>query len=143
VGLLVTYVSGIWLEWSALALSGLAMVVPNLLFIWAIPESPAHLAARGNFPATETALRRLGRTEDPATYFKQIQAEAELARQHAATAAAGAAPASGVSMVASFMKTYTNPAVWRPTAVCFAIMFFFQVGWMFEISLNIEKICEY
>ena len=111
-----TYVSGIWLEWAPLALSGLALVVPNLLFIWAIPESPAYLAARGRYTATETALRRLGRAEDPATYFKQIQSEVDPPLR----------PNNNTSAVSSFVTTYTDPTVWRPTAVCFAIMFFFQ-----------------
>jgi SP family facilitated glucose transporter-like MFS transporter 8 len=119
VGLLATYVSGIYLEWAPLALSGLALVVPNLLFIWAIPESPAYLAARGRYAATETALRTLGRDEDPAVYFKQIQTEAEPPR----SVPGGVYSVKGAL---AFLKTYTDPAVWRPALVCFAIMFFFQ-----------------
>jgi len=127
IGLFTTYLAGIWLEWSGLALSGVALIVPNVVFIWAIPESPVHLASKGKFCETEDALMRLGRHEDPTLFYKQIQGETfgssspDIYSDTTSTVSTSTSLSSSVSW-----RFYTHPAVWRPAMVCFAIMFFFQ-----------------
>jgi len=135
VGLLATYLAGIWLDWKNLALSGVALIIPNVVFIWAIPESPVYLASKGYFSAAEDALARLDRDEVSTSFFKQVQGETQHYSSPDLFATSSSSSASSVSSSSlsatsqSFTlarRFYTHPAVWRPTLVCFAIMFFFQ-----------------
>jgi len=122
IGLLVTYVAGIWLDWKNLALSGIALVVPNIVFIWAIPESPVYLASKGFFSAAEDSLARLGREEVSTSFFKKVQGETQ---HFSSPDVFSPSPRVNRSNSVAY-RFYTHPAVWRPTIVCFAIMFFFQ-----------------
>jgi MFS family permease len=76
VGLLVTYVGGMWLDWSRLAVALLGLLVPSVLLFWAIPESPCYLAANGRQAAMEAALERLGRGDEKTDpKFQQLLSE--------------------------------------------------------------------
>jgi hypothetical protein len=116
VGLLVTYVGGMWLDWSRLAVALLGLLVPSVLLFWAIPESPCYLAANGRKAAMETALERLGRGDEK-TDPKFLQL---LLSSSAATTAKTADSLWSFSR----LNIYKQRSIWQPVLTSLAIMFF-------------------
>jgi len=110
VGLLVTYLSGCWMDWRTLALSGVAIVILFVVFVWIIPESPVYLASKGRFEEAEGTLAQLGRKDDSSKFFKEIQTDLNV---------------FDMTLTDSW-KQYLDPRVVRPFLSCLALMFFFQ-----------------
>lgn len=64
-GVLLTFVIGTYVNWWQLALAHLGMVIPFLLAMWVIPESPRWLIMKGNEWQAEVSLKWLrGRGEE-------------------------------------------------------------------------------
>ena len=64
-GVLLTFVIGTFVNWWQLALAHLGMVIPFLLAMWVIPESPRWLIMKGNEWQAEVSLKWLrGRGEE-------------------------------------------------------------------------------
>jgi len=110
IGLLATYLSGCWMDWRTLALSGVAIVILFVVFIWIIPESPVYLASKGRFEEAELTLSQLGRTDESLKFFKEIQTDMNVFDL----------------TLADSWKQYLDPRVVRPLLSCLALMFFFQ-----------------
>jgi hypothetical protein len=114
VGLLVTYVGGMWLDWSRLAVALLGLLVPSVLLFWAIPESPCFLAANGRQAAMETALERLGRSDEKTDpKFLQLLSSAATADKMADSL-----------WTCNSLKIYRQRSIWQPVLTSLAIMFF-------------------
>jgi len=110
IGLLATYLSGCWMDWRTLALSGVAIVILFVIFVWIIPESPVYLASKGRFDEAENTLAQLGRLDDSSKFFKEIQTDLHVFDM----------------TLADSWRQYFDPRVVRPLLSCFALMFFFQ-----------------
>jgi len=123
IGLLITYITGMWLNWSQLALTGATMVIPTVLFIWCIPESPVYLASKGKYVEAEDALNKLGREDDPAQFYKQVQGETK--HYHGPDIYQDSSPEEKTQKSVAW-RLYTHPSVWKPVVRCLGIMFFFQ-----------------
>ena len=125
VGLLLTYVGGMWLAWSQLALATLTLLLPAILLFWLIPESPSFLAASGRLAAMEAALDLLGRgpeKKDP--HFLQLLAAAEAPKKRQRD---GGEEGSGWNW-RQLGQTYAQRSTWQPILISLALMFFSQVG---------------
>lgn len=110
IGLLATYLSGCWMDWRTLALSGVAIVILFVIFVWIIPESPVYLASKGRFEEAEGTLAQLGRKDDLLRFFKEIQTDLNVFDM----------------TLADSWRQYFDPRVVRPFLSCLALMFFFQ-----------------
>jgi len=110
IGLLATYISGCWMSWRSLSLSGVAIVILFVVFVWIIPESPVYLASKGKFIKAEESLCQLGRKEDLLRFFKEIQTDLHV---------------FDVTLSSS-LRQYCDARVYRPFLSCLALMFFFQ-----------------
>ncbi|PSN45066.1 hypothetical protein C0J52_03997 [Blattella germanica] len=59
VGILISYLAGMWLSWEQLALFGCFLSLPAIGLPFLFPESPSYLVARGRVDAAISALRKL------------------------------------------------------------------------------------
>lgn len=59
VGILTCYTAGAWLNWEELALFGVGLTLPALLFPIVLPESPSYLVAQGHIKEAIGALQWL------------------------------------------------------------------------------------
>ena len=108
---MLTYISGCYLDWRMLSLSGLTLVFLFILCVSLIPESPLYLASKASFDEAEQALIRLGRRNDCVKFFKEIQTDMSV---------------FDMSLAKSW-RQYLDPRVYRPLLSSLALMFFFQV----------------
>lgn len=108
IGLLATYVAGCWVDWRNLALSGAICVVPFVILVWFIPESPVYLASVGRIEEAKHALKMLGRANDSVMILKEFAAS------------------NNVSEESASWRQYLSPSVIRPFFACLGLMFFFQ-----------------
>ena len=111
IGVMLTYISGCYLDWRMLSLSGLTLVFLFILCVSLIPESPLYLASKASFDEAEQALIRLGRRNDCVKFFKEIQTDMSV---------------FDMSLAKSW-RQYLDPRVYRPLLSSLALMFFFQV----------------
>lgn len=118
VGLLITYVGGIWLDWRRLALLLLSLVLPSVLLFWAIPESPIYLARRGRLAALEVALEALGRGDEKSDpCFAQLR-PTSIEKTTSTPSSGGGCPLLPHSL--------RLKATWQPVLISLALMFFSQ-----------------
>ena len=75
VGILYTYVAGVYLDWRWLSLTGVSLGFVFILCVWFIPESPLFLASKAKFEAAEASLEWLGRKSDSVKFFKEVQTD--------------------------------------------------------------------
>jgi len=106
IGLLVTYLSGNWLDWRMLSLTGAVTVLPFVMFVYCVPESPVHLATLGHMEKAERSLNMLGRSEDTLRFIKNVQSDLLIEKMS--------------------WHQYLDPKVLKPFGTCLGIMFFFQ-----------------
>jgi len=106
IGLLVTYLSGNWLDWRMLSLTGAVTVLPFVMFVYCVPESPVHLATWGHMERAESSLSMLGRSGDALRFIKNVQDDLLLDKVT--------------------WRQYLDPKVLKPFGTCLGIMFFFQ-----------------
>jgi len=111
VGVLLTYILGSWLNWRSLALFGSGLVLPLLLFVWAVPESPVFYVSKGQLDAAERSLISLGRQQDTVRFFKEIQNDLDLYKD---------------SLNADSWRQYFDLRSLRPFLACLGLMLFFQ-----------------
>merc|ERR1719270_10941 len=73
VGILYTYVAGIYLDWRWLSLTGVSLGFVFILCVWFIPESPLYLASKSKVKAAEAALEWLGRKGDSSALMEEVE----------------------------------------------------------------------
>ena len=120
VGLLITFVGGIWLDWYQLALLLLALIPPAQLLFWALPESPSWLAAKGRQAAMEAALKQLGRAEEATSPFF-----VQLVETAAATPKKSSLSRDDFACC-SWLPSCRQRSTWQPVLISLALMFFSQ-----------------
>jgi len=113
VGVLITFCLGSILNWWQLALTHLGMVIPFILAMYFVPESPRWLIMRGNEWAGEVALKWLrGRdAESLDREIEQIKKEIRIRKRERVS----------ITML-------LEPQVLKPFATSMAMMFFLQMS---------------
>eukprot|EP00092_Neocalanus_flemingeri_P029051 GFUD01031537.1.p1 GENE.GFUD01031537.1~~GFUD01031537.1.p1 ORF type:complete len:528 (-),score=96.95 GFUD01031537.1:115-1698(-) len=113
VGVLLTFCIGAVLNWWQLALVHLAMVVPFVIAMWFIPESPRWLIMKGNEWAAEESLKWLrGRgTEALDREIEKIKKEIAIRKRER-----------------NSITLLLDPQVFKPFAICMSMMFFLQMS---------------
>jgi len=113
VGVLLTFCIGAVLNWWQLALVHLGMVLPFVVAMWFIPESPRWLIMKGNEWAAEESLKWLrGRgAEALDREIEKIKKEIAIRKRER----------NSITLLLS-------PQVFKPFAICMAMMFFLQMS---------------
>lgn len=113
VGVLITFCLGSVLNWWQLALANLGMVLPFVVAMYFVPESPRWLIMRGNEWAGEVALKWLrGRgTESLDREIEQIKKEIRIRKRERMS-----------------ITQLLEPEVVKPFAISMMMMFFLQMS---------------
>lgn len=111
IGLFATYLAGSWLDWRNLGIAGAFSVVPFVIIVWVIPESPVHLINVGKVEEAKHSLAALGRVGEINMMIKEKEIDDQLKTL-------GPKP--------SFRKVYLSANVLKPFLACLGLMFFFQ-----------------
>jgi Sugar (and other) transporter len=120
---LITFVGGMCLDWSHLALLLLALVPPAQLIFWTLPESPSFLASAGRQAAMEAALKQLGRGEE-APYYIELLENAALHKKQQDAESAASSSADRTWCPPSWLPA--RRSTWQPLLISLALMFFSQ-----------------
>jgi len=113
VGVLITFCVGAVLNWWQLALVHLGMVVPFVIAMWFVPESPRWLIMTGNEWAAEESLKWL-RGRNPEALDREIEKiKKEIAIRKRER--------NSITML-------LDPQVFKPFAICMFMMFFLQMS---------------
>lgn len=113
VGVLLTFCIGAVLNWWQLALVHLGMVVPFVIAMWFIPESPRWLIMKGNEWEAEESLKWLrGRgAEALDREIEKIKKEIAIRKRER-----------------NSITLLLDPQVFKPFAICMSMMFFLQMS---------------
>jgi len=113
VGVLLTFCIGALLNWWQLALVHLGMVVPFVVAMWFIPESPRWLIMKGNEWEAEESLKWLrGRgSEALDREIEKIKKEIAIRKRER-----------------NSITLLLDPQVFKPFAICMSMMFFLQMS---------------
>jgi len=113
VGVLLTFCIGAVLNWWQLALVHLGMVVPFVIAMWFVPESPRWLIMKGNEWAAEESLKWLrGRgAEALDREIEKIKKEIAIRKRER-----------------NSITLLLEPQVFKPFAICMSMMFFLQMS---------------
>ena len=76
IGLFATYLAGSWLDWRNLGIAGAFSVVPFVIIVWVIPESPVHLINVGKVEEAKHSLAALGRVGEINMMIKEKEIDA-------------------------------------------------------------------